>query len=272
MRRFVQAFASAQALPATFSDDICEALCALPDRYNISVRKHAGVVHHDADGLAVGDFRWGLVPRWSKEPDTKYTTVTARLDRAPASRIYREAWRSRRCVIPMNGYYKWDRTTSPAIPYFIQAQSGAVLLAAGLWEAWTKQEPPLNSFSILTYPNPAIPAPLVPDGPVFLPHDRWQKWITGEPWLPMLFLKGLRQPALEAYPVSRSVRDPDRDDYTLLEPVDPAELSRNEDDPDGFDEDDDDIDDRSIPFSMQRLHEPAAMVPLPLKSILGNPA
>lgn len=272
MRRFVQAFASAQALPATFSDDICEALCALPDRYNISVRKHAGVVHHDADGLAVGDFRWGLVPRWSKEPDTKYTTVTARLDRAPASRIYREAWRSRRCVIPMNGYYKWDRTTSPAIPYFIQAQSGAVLLAAGLWEAWSKQEPPFSSFSILTYPNPAIPAPLVPDGPVFLPHDRWQKWITGEPWLPMLFLKGLRQPALEAYPVSRSVRDPDRDDYTLLEPVDPAELSRNEDDPDGFDEDDDDIDDRSIPFSMQRLHEPAAMVPLPLKSILGTPA
>jgi putative SOS response-associated peptidase YedK len=243
MRRFVQAFASAQSLPATFPDGLSEALCALPDRYNISVRKHAGVVHGDADRIAVGDFRWGLVPRWSKEPDTKYTTVTARLDRASASRIYREAWHCRRCVIPMNGYYKWDRTVSPPIPYFIQARSGATLLAAGLWETWSKGEPAFNSFSILTHPNAAIPAPLVPDGPVFLPHDRWQKWVAGEPWLPLLFLKGLPQPALEAYPVSRAVRHPDRDDYTLLEPVDPAELSPDTDDPDAFaDEAEDDVD------------------------------
>ena len=239
MRRFVQAFASPQVLPATFPHDVSAALCALRSRYNISVRKQAGVVHDAGENIAVGEFRWGLVPRWSKQPETKYTTVTARLDRAPRSRIYRDAWSSRRCIVPMNGYYKWDRTRSPPVPYFIQAQSGETLLAAGLWEHWAKSEEAFSSFSILTSPNPAIPAPLVADGPVFVPHDRWKKWISGQPWLPMLFLRGLPQPALEAYPVSRAVRDPRRDDYTLLEPVDPAGLSGHPGDPFDAEEDED---------------------------------
>ena len=239
MRRFVQAFDSPQSFPSTFSDAVSASLCALPDRYNIAIRKNAGVIHQDEGGIAVGDFRWGLVPRWSKEPDTKYTTVTARLDRAPKSPIYRDAWQSRRCVVPMNGYYKWDRTASPPIPYFIQAQSGELLLAAGLWERWSKSDDAFCSFSILTHPNPAIPAPLVPDGPVFMPHDRWEKWVTGDAWLPTLFLKGLRQSALEAYAVSRAVRNPDRDDYTLLEPVDPLELSGWADDAEAMDDEED---------------------------------
>ncbi len=238
MRRFVQAFASPQVLPATFPDDVAAALCALPDRYNIAVRKQAGVVHDDGERIAVGEFRWGLVPRWSKQPETKYTTVTARLERASRSRIYRDAWSSRRCIVPMNGYYKWDRTASPSVPYFIQAQSGDMLLAAGLWEHWAKSEEAFSSFTVLTYPNPAIPAPLVADGPVFVPHDRWKTWVGGQPWLPMRFLRGLPQPALEAYPVSRAVRDPDRDDYTLLEPVEPIDPVGHADDP--FDDDEDD--------------------------------
>lgn len=243
MRRFVQAFASAQSFPMTFPDGVCAALCALPDRYNIAVRKHAGVIHQHAGGIVASEFRWGLVPRWSKEPDTKYTTVTARLDRAADSKIYRDAWRSRHCAIPMNGYYKWDRKHSPPIPYFIQAQSGELLLAAGLWEAWSKGDDAFNSFSILTHPNPAIPAPLVPDGPIFMPQDRWEKWVVDDTCLPALFLKGLRQPALEAYAVSRAVRNPNRDDYTLLEPVDPAELAGDADDMDAIgDEDDEDAD------------------------------
>jgi putative SOS response-associated peptidase YedK len=155
-------------------------------------------------------------------PETKYTTMTARLDRAPRSRLFRRPWEHRRCAVPMNGYYKWDRTATPPQPYFIQAQSGAVLFAAGLWDHWHKDAPGLLSFTILTHANPAIPPPLVPDGPVFLPAGKVADWIAG-PWFPMRFLTQMRQPALEAYPVSRRIRDREADDYTLLEPVDPRE-------------------------------------------------
>jgi putative SOS response-associated peptidase YedK len=223
LRRFVQAFSSRDLLPPSMPAAVATALLAMPDRYNISGRTPAAVLWRDDEaqdaGVQAGEFTWGLVPTWSKTPETRYTTVTARLQRAPRSRIFRKPWERQRCVVPMNGYYKWDRSVKPAVPYFIQAQDGRVLLAAGLWETWNKGEAPLHTFTILTHPNPAIPAPLVADGPVFLPHRRWDEWITGAPWFPMRYLATQPQPALEAYRVSRAIRDRSRDDYTLLEPA-----------------------------------------------------
>ena len=221
MRRFVQAF-SADDIPASFAPDVVAALAAAPPRYNIAVRKPAVVVFERDGRLVAEDFDWGLVPSWSKLPETSYTTVTARLERAPRSRLFRRPWEHRRCVVPMNGYYKWDRSARPPQPYFIQAQAGGLLFAAGLWDHWHRDEPQLYSFAILTSANAAIPAPLVPDGPIFLPSDAVAGWIAG-PWLATRFLSNMPQPALEAYPVSRRIRNRDADDYTLLEPVDAQE-------------------------------------------------
>ena len=218
MRRFAQAFLP-EAMPPALPEALARALATAPERYNIAVRKPAAVIFDDGDGLAAGDFLWGLVPSWSKLPETKYTTVTARLDRAPGSRIYRSAWEKRRCVVPMTGYYKWDRATKPARPYFIQSRNGEVLFAAGLWDRWPADAPELRTFTVLTMPNDAIPAPLVPDGPVFLGAAAIADWIAG-PWLPSRFLARMRQPQLDAYPVSRAIRNRDVDDYTLLEPAD----------------------------------------------------
>jgi len=237
MRRFVQTL-SAETLPADFGADITATLEALPDRYNIGVRDTAAIVLDHGDGIGTLEAAWGLIPAWSKLPETKYTTVTARLQRAPRSRIFRKPWESRRCVVPMSGYYKWDRTHTPPVPYFIQPQDGQALLAAGLWEVWEKGDAPLRSFAVLTHPNPAIPAPLVADGPIFLRADRWRDWIGG-PWFPMRFLTGMPQPVLHAYPVSRAIRDRARDDYTLLEPVDPRDEERIAETDDAMDEDED---------------------------------
>lgn len=221
MRRFVQTFVQ-DALPGALPAEVSAALAGTPERYNIAVRKPAAVIFDRGDGLRVEEFDWGLIPRWSALPETKYTTVTARLDRAPRSRIFRRPWESRRCAVPMNGYYKWDRSAVPAHPYFIQARDGEVLFAAGLWDHWEKGRPEVYSFAVLTHANTAIPPPLVPDGPVFLPAGRVAEWIAG-PRSPMRFLARTAQPALEAYPVGRAIARRDVDDYTLLEPVGPLE-------------------------------------------------
>ena len=123
--------------------------------------------------MLVERFRWGLVPRWSKQPSTRYTTVTARMERASKSRIFGKPWKSQHCVIPLSGYYKWDRSSRPHTPYFIHARDGAALLAAGLWELWEHEGDRLHSFSVLTHPNPAIPPPLTADGPIFLSEHSW---------------------------------------------------------------------------------------------------
>lgn len=223
MRRFAQAFL-AEAIPGALDASVARALVDSPERYNVAVRKPAAVILDRGDGLVVEDFDWGLVPSWSKLPETKYTTVTARLERAPSSRIYRSAWAARRCVVPMTGYYKWDRSARPARPYFIQSRTGEVLFVAGLWDRWPSDAPQLYTFSVLTAANAAIPPPLVPDGPVFLPADRVRDWIAG-PRFASRFLERMQQPALDAYPVSRRIRSPDVDDYLLLEPADPMDAA-----------------------------------------------
>ena len=128
---------------------------------------------------------------------------------------------TQRCLIPMTGYYKWDRTVRPPIPHFIQAQDGRVLCAAGLWERWEHEEaedPPFESFTILTHPNAAIPAPLTPDGPVFVEGAAAGVWLSGPSMLAGHALRRSKTPVLGSYAVSHAYRDRARSDYTLIEP------------------------------------------------------
>ncbi|MDR6672249.1 SOS response-associated peptidase family protein [Xanthomonas sp. 1678] len=242
MRRFVQAFGIEDDLPARLDPSLREALAAYPDHYNLGKGDVASAILCRDGTPQVERLQWGIVPRWSKTPDTPYTTVTARLERAARSRIFAAPWKSQHCVIPLSGYYKWDRSRKPAQPYYIHHADGEVLLAAGLWERWERGEPALLSFSMLTHANAAIPAPLTADGPIFLDGDRWRSWLRGPRLFPAAFLARAPQPALLAYPVSAAYQRRERNDYTLLEPVD-ADAARLGDAADaGADEDEDDED------------------------------
>jgi putative SOS response-associated peptidase YedK len=257
MRRFVQALSSGAGLPPTLPAGVRSALVQLPDRYNISVRQLAGVLLAIDDLWHVGELVWGLIPSWESEPATRYSTQAARLERAPKSRMYRRAWAARRCVVPMSGYYKWDRAGTPRQPYFVQAADGGVLFAAGLWERWeggpkrardegdadahAEADAPgaesVYSFTVLTHPCDAVPAPLTPDGPVFLPPDVLDDWVATDPRRALRLALRARPPALEAYAVSRRVADRRIDHYSLLEPADPLEPPPDVEDPDAFEDD-----------------------------------
>jgi putative SOS response-associated peptidase YedK len=237
MRRFVQALSAIASQPLPLPAGVIATLAELPEHYNISVRRLAGVLFIRDERWKVATMSWGLVPSWEPAPETRYSTQTARLLRAPQSRLFRRSWAERRCVVPMNGYYKWDREASPRQPYFIQAASGEILFAAGMWSLWGED---FASFSLLTHPNPAIPPPLVPDGPCFVPPARIEEWILAAPTRARSLLLRIPPPALEAYPVSRRVARRELDDYTLLEPLDEHEViaAGEDDESDILDEDD----------------------------------
>lgn len=225
MRRFAQAIAEADQLGGSIPVAIAQAIADGPDRYNVGKGKPANVITMTDERLLVlSDMVWGLVPRWSKTPSTPYTTVTARLDRAPKSRIFAQAWKERHCLVPMSGYFKWDRQRKPPWPHFIQTKNGSALLAAGLWERWQGEDGTmLASFTLLTAPNLAIPPPLTQDGPVFLYGQAALRWLSGSISSPRALLRHAQVSPLESYPVSRAIARPDVDDYTLLEPVEPDE-------------------------------------------------
>lgn len=252
MRRFVQAFASSSDLPAHWPAQAREAMAASAGHYNLGKDDDAWVLRVVDGVLTAARMRWGLVPRWSRAPQTPYTTVTARLERASRSRIFGKPWLTQHCLVPMTGYYKWDRTVRPPVPHFIQARDGRILCAAGLWERWPRQadkaptveeSPPFESFAILTHPNAAIPAPLTPDGPVFVSGIAERAWLSGPHLLAGAALRLAVTPALDAYAVSHAYRDRGRSDYTLIEPRTASDYLAPQGDASAGDDEDDDRDD-----------------------------
>lgn len=244
MRRFAQAFVDVDAFAPGLPEHLALALASAVQRYNIGKGRPATVLFTtDAADPSITDMQWGLVPRWSKEPTTPYTTVTARLSKAPNSRLFTSAWQHRHCIVPMTGYYKWDRERKPPWPMFVQRQDGRALLAAGLWERWQDDAGQvLDSFTVLTDENRSIPAPLSPDGPVFVTPQVAMEWLDRSIDTPAGLRARARTDGLEAHYVSKAVRDPNQDDYTMLEPVSPDEAQPEPTmawDGDGLDEDDD---------------------------------
>lgn len=241
MRRFVQAFASSSDLPENWPAEVREAIAVSPDHYNLGKGDEAWVVRSVDGTLHAARMRWGLIPRWSKTPETPYTTITARLERAARSRIFGKPWQTQHCLVPMTGYYKWDRSVRPPVPHFIQAEDGQVLCAAGLWERWEREnaeDPPFESFTLLTHPNAAIPAPLTPDGPVFVSGMAERTWLGGPQLLAGAALRLATTSTLSSYPVSHSYRDRARSDYTLIEPREASDYLMPE--PHSFDDEEDD--------------------------------
>lgn len=76
-------------------------------RYNIAPTQNVLFVHNDADGKQIVDEgRWWLVPFWAKEMP-KATLFNARSETGSTTPAFRDAFKSRRCLIPADGFYEW---------------------------------------------------------------------------------------------------------------------------------------------------------------------
>lgn len=90
-----------------------------------------------ADGRRrLATIRWGLIPFWAKEPDIGHRLINARSETARTKPSFRSAWRSRRCLIPVDGFYEWTGEKKARQPWLIAMTGGGVFCLAGLWERW----------------------------------------------------------------------------------------------------------------------------------------
>src|SRR3712207_2606333 len=158
----------------------------LPADYNVAPTKDVYVVRQkkerDAEGAPTGashrelrSVRWGLVPGWAKDVSVGNRLLNARVESLTEKPTFRTAARSRRCLVPADGWYEWaKRLDSPTKqPYFITPQDGSVLAFAGLWEVWGRGEDRLSTFTIVTAPAVREPGDIHERMPLVLPPDRW---------------------------------------------------------------------------------------------------
>jgi putative SOS response-associated peptidase YedK len=140
--------------------------------------------------------RWGLIPPWAKAgsdgaPETKGPMlINARADKVTTSPAFRSSAKSKRCLIPMDGYYEWRVNPdagagkkSRKTPFFMYREDGEPLLMAGLWSVWkprgqpVKEGPPLLSCTIITTDAPGRLGEIHDRMPLVVPERDWDRWL-----------------------------------------------------------------------------------------------
>jgi putative SOS response-associated peptidase YedK len=200
-------------------------------RYNVAPTDEAFVVVQREERRAVMAYRWGLVPHWSTDRKSASRMFNARVETITASPAFREAFRRRRCLVPVDSFYEWKREGTVRQPYRVLRTDGLPLALAGLWAGW--RDPATDevqrTFTIVTTTPNAAMADLHDRMPVVLDTSAWDRWLVdgradGRPVGPGELLAML-QPSdsvpLRIYPVNRFVNDVRRDGPELIDPLAP---------------------------------------------------
>jgi len=149
-------------------------------RYNIAPTQYvAAVLGDEAATRRLAMLYWGLVPSWAKEKAIGARMINARAETLKEKPSFRVAYRRRRCLIPADGYYEWQKQPDGKQPWFIHRSDGEPFAMAGLWERWQPpSEPePLVSCTILTTSPADSLADIHNRMPVILPPAAYDEWL-----------------------------------------------------------------------------------------------
>ena len=192
--------------------------------YNLAPQQDAPVVRCLEGQRRLDLLRWGLLPAWAKDPALGSRLINARSETVADKPAFRSAFKSRRCIVPADGFYEWQQQPAGKQPFYIHRQNGELLAMAGLWEQWTSPSgEQVPTFSILTMAANAWMQPLHERMPVILEGDALDAWLdpaTQPSQLQALF-RPLPLDALTAYPVTRAMGNVRHDRPDNLDPLPP---------------------------------------------------
>jgi len=190
---------------------------ATPPRYNVAPTQFVPVIAGEVKpSLMLA--RWGLVPPWSKDLSIGSKMINARAETLSNKKSFRDALLNRRCLVPADGFYEWQREGKIKQPYRITLPGKQPFALAGLWERWMPPEGDmLVTFTIITTEASDMVRGLHHRMPVILANRKEQL-----DWLRMGASEGVLAPyesELSISPVSTRVNSPQNDDDTCIEPL-----------------------------------------------------
>lgn len=217
-------------------------------RYNAAPGQQLPVVCDDSRA-SITQCRWGLVPSWADEASTNL--INARSETVSEKPAFRDAYRNRRCLVLVDGFYEWTTTDSDSgsgsdstghkQPYRITRTDEQPFALAGLWESWTPSQTQrqtglddfsngggdvtdstpeqLETFTILTCePNDTV-REYHNRMALVLPEEKETAWLDG---VAVDAIEPSSADALRGYPVSTAVNDPANDSPVVVEEIDLA--------------------------------------------------
>jgi putative SOS response-associated peptidase YedK len=181
--------------------------------------------------------RWGLVPSWSKSRIGAAKLINARQETVTVKPAFKNAAGRRRCLLPADGYYEWQKTADGKIPHFLHAPGDGTLAFAGLYELWPDPALPdddpakwLWTCTVITRQAADTLGEIHDRCPVIVPPDMCDAWLdcsSGSPELARRLLDEMPEPLLEPRVVSAAVNSVRNDGPDLVKPADRPFLAQH---------------------------------------------
>ena len=126
--------------PIRIVRDGCEVLFQnlLSPRQSVAPTQFVPVIRRNPStaGRELSQVRWGLVPSWAKDSSKAAAMINARSETAASKPAFYDALKFRRCLIPADGFYEWQKVGKARQPYCFEVNRGEIFSFAGLWETW----------------------------------------------------------------------------------------------------------------------------------------
>jgi len=174
--------------------------------------------------------RWGLIPPWSKDSSSAAKMINARSETATTLPAFRDAMKSRRCLIPADGFYEWQKKGKTKQPYCFEVGDGSLFAFAGIWDRWRNPGGDIvHTCSILTTTPNAVTSAVHDRMPVILDPDAYDLWL--DPGMRNVsavsdLLKPCDARLMRCYPVSTRINHVANDDEECSRPVEVEESQK----------------------------------------------
>jgi putative SOS response-associated peptidase YedK len=202
-------------------------------RYNIAPTQPVPVIRQSPKEPTreLSLMRWGLIPSWAKDQSAAARMINARSESASTMPAFRDALKSRRCLIPADGFYEWMRTGKVKQPYCFEVNQGGLFAFAGLWDHWRDATgKTLETCAILTTTPNAVTSAVHDRMPVILDSDSYDLWL--DPGMrDMRVASELLKPCdarlMRFFPVSTRVSHVGNDDEGCSVPIEPIQIQHS---------------------------------------------
>ncbi|MFN4941993.1 MAG: SOS response-associated peptidase [Bacteroidota bacterium] len=159
---------------------------------------------------ALTAMRWGLVPHWCKSQEQSQELslygLNARAETLDEKPLFRDAWKSQPCLVPVSGFFEWQSVGKRKQPYYIYSSDQSPLLIAGVFAVWldTQTGEEMKSYSIITTEANALMSEIhnvKKRMPVILGSDDAKAYLRSDVETRAALLKPCEESVISAHPV-----------------------------------------------------------------------
>ena len=166
-----------KATAEIFNAQIAESLVAVPN-FNICPSENISVLVSNSGKRKLGQMRWGFVPHWYKSVADGPLLFNARAETLAKKPAFREACRKRRCLIPADGFYEWEKkVSSKSKPFYVRRSDRQQMIFAGIWQFSDDREDRIPTCTIITVPASEQISRIHNRMPLLIDPSDWAGWL-----------------------------------------------------------------------------------------------